>query len=329
MKESLLIVLAIIIIFSAIGCEKTSTETQTSEQPSKVLIEQTATSTIAPAIVPTAMPTLVQTTTPTQTPKYAFVGEVMCTADEFVNIRENAGTDSEIIGTFPSGETADVIEYLGDWAHISYGGVVGYVSRGYTISLCIPSVAVPMGDWAKILVNPTNLLPDEFTVSLADFEGGQVDERILEISEQMFADAKNDGVIFRLVDAYRSYETQSEQFESMVQRYLDKGYNRADAEVKAAAITARTNTSEHQTGLALDIVTPSYTKRNSGFAETDAFKWLDTNAHNYGFTLRYKLGKEEITKVIYESWHWRFVGVQAAAAMKESGECYEEYLKGS
>jgi D-alanyl-D-alanine carboxypeptidase len=142
----------------------------------------------------------------------------------------------------------------------------------------------------------------------------------------MFAAAKADGVKLQLVDAYRSYSRQKELFEAKVKSYLDKGYSRKDAEKKAATITARPNTSEHQTGLALDIVTPSYTKRDKGFAETDAFKWLNANAQDYGFTLRYKKDKVSITGVIYEPWHWRFVGTEAAKAMKKSGECLEEYL---
>ena len=153
-----------------------------------------------------------------------------------------------------------------------------------------------------------------------------MDARILEIAQQMFADAKKAGADLMLVDAYRSEATQSEAFEKKVQQYIDKGYSREDAEIKASTITARPNTSEHQTGLTLDIVTPSRTRRNSGFADTDAFKWLDDNAHNYGFTLRYKKDKQDITKVIYEPWHWRFVGVAAADAMKVSGQCLEEYL---
>ena len=322
MKKALLIVLAIILIFSVGGCGKDTEEAQETEQPTPT----TPVPTSVPTSVPTIAPTAVPTTTPAPTPTYTFVGQVMSIADEYVNIREQAGTDSEIVGAFPSGDTADVIAFSGDWVQISYGDVVGYVSEAYTIRLCIPEVPVPMGEWAMILVNPTNLLPEDFAVELADFEGGQVDVRILEVATAMFADAKLAGVDLMLVDAFRSEATQSAQFEAKVQQYIDKGYSRADAETKAATITARPNTSEHQTGLVLDIVTPTYTKRNSGFADTDAFKWLDENAHNYGFTLRYKQGKEDITKVIFESWHWRFVGVEAADAMKVSGQCLEEYL---
>jgi D-alanyl-D-alanine carboxypeptidase len=153
-----------------------------------------------------------------------------------------------------------------------------------------------------------------------------VDKRILDICKEMFADAKKDGVTLTLVDAYRSYNRQKELYEVKVSSYLNKGYSREPSEAKAATITARPGTSEHQTGLALDIVTPSYTKRNKGFANTDAYKWLDANAQDYGFTLRYKKDKVSITGVIYEPWHWRFVGVEAARAMKKSGQCHEEYL---
>ena len=182
--------------------------------------------------------------------------------------------------------------------------------------------------WAEILVNPSHTLPGDFSVTLADFEGGQVDARILDICEAMFADAKADGVELMLVDAYRSRELQSELFSEKVESYIGKGYGREEAEAAAAAITARPDTSEHQTGLALDIVTPSHTSRNSAFEETEAFAWLDDNAQDCGFILRYPRDKTETTGVIYEPWHWRYVGKAAAAEMKESGQCLEEYLAG-
>ena len=273
------------------------------------------------------MPVATATPTPSPTPTPEYIGQIVCTADEFVNIRSGAGTQSDIVGTLPAGETADVIAHEDDWVNISYNGITGYVSRSYTISKHTPGIAVPMGDWATILVSPNSYLPEDFAVELADFESGQVDARILSICTAMFADAAEDGITFQLVDAYRSHDLQSELFEEMVSRYTSQGYSRTDAETKAATITARPDTSEHQTGLALDIVTPSYTKRNKGFADTDAFKWLDANAASYGFTMRYKADKASITGVIYEPWHWRFVGVDAAQAMQQSGQCFEEYLE--
>lgn len=189
-----------------------------------------------------------------------------------------------------------------------------------------PDISVPSGEWTTLLVNPSHLLPEGFDVAVADFAGGQVDARILDICKQMFSDAKAAGITFILVDAYRSYDLQNELYQKKVDSYIEKGFSRADAEKEAATITARPNTSEHQTGLALDIVTSSYKVRDKGFSDTKAYQWLDENAHRYGFTLRYKQNKESFTKVIFEPWHWRFVGTEAAAAMKESGECLEEYL---
>ncbi|MFZ5975749.1 MAG: D-alanyl-D-alanine carboxypeptidase family protein, partial [Bacillota bacterium] len=280
----------------------------------------------APAVAATPAPTVRTTPEPTPAPKLTFIDKVVCTANDSVNIRGGAGMDAPVIGTLPAGKTADVIKYYDEWAHISYNGIVGYVSRAYIMDKDASAASVPMGDWAAILVNPSHPLPKGYRVSVAGFEGGQVDARILAVCKQMFADAKKDGVTLRLVDAYRSYARQNELYQKKVNSFVAKGYSRADAETKAATITARPNTSEHQTGLALDIVTPSYTSRDSGFAKTKAFAWLNAHAQDYGFTLRYKADKVSVTKVIYEPWHWRFVGVKAAKAMKQSGQCYEEYL---
>jgi D-alanyl-D-alanine carboxypeptidase len=280
--------------------------------------------TAAPQI--TATPAATPAITPTPAPETQYTAQVVCTAKESVNIRAGAGTDTEVLGHFPAGETAGVIADEGDWVRIAYGGIEGYVSADYVIAVHAPSVAVPSGDWTMILINKWNRLPEGFTVELADFEGGQVDARILEICTQMFADAAEDGAELQLVDAYRSYETQRDAFEEKVQSYVNQGYSREAAEEKASTITARPNTSEHQTGLALDIVTPSHPRRNSGIADTQAFKWLNANAFRYGFIMRYAKDKTEKTGVIFEPWHWRFVGAEAAQAVKESGQCWEEYL---
>lgn len=291
--------------------------------------ETATTTTVQPAVsgLPAASPTAaLASPSVSSEPSAVYVDQVVCTADEYANIREKADTGSPVIGTLPAGETAGVTEYTDGWARVSYQGITGYISRDYIISRSEPVISVPTGDWAAILVNPTHTLPGDFSVTCADFEGGQVDERILQICETMFRDAEVDGISLQLVDAYRSYERQNELYEQKVESFLAKGLNRADAETQAATITARPNTSEHQTGLALDIVTASYTSRDKGFAETKAFQWMKANAQNYGFTLRYREDKVDVTKVIYEPWHWRFVGVQAAVEMNQSGECLEEYL---
>jgi len=323
-----------LLVFLLCAC---AAQEQTAGQPATVdptaMLTPAATAAPTPAATPTlatsapsaAKPTeAAQKAAPTPAKSYTFVGQAVCTAGSFVNIRSKAGTDGRVVGKLPAGKTVNVIQYQTSWAFVSYNGTVGYVSRDYLISKRSPKVKVPSGDWARILVNPSHRLPEGFKVSVGNFSGGQVDARILEICKAMFADAKKDGVTFRLVDAYRSHALQGRLYEEKVQSYIAKGYSRADAEKKAATITARPGTSEHETGLALDIVTPSYTARDKGFASTKAFKWLEMNAHNYGFTLRYKENKQSLTGV--EPWHWRFVGVEAATAMKQNGQCLEEYF---
>lgn len=326
-KSGWLIVFSLLFILLGACSTRNENATQTPTRTVSAVIASPTASSVATTPPKSApIPTHTPSPMPEPTPTMSFVGQAVCTANEFVNIRESADTDSAVVGTMPVGATADVIVYEDDWAYLSYDGITGYVRRGFLINRHMPDIDVPMGDWAAVLVNPDHLLPDGFEAELADFEGGQVDARILDICEAMFDDAKADGVDLKLVDAYRSYETQKKLYQKKVTSYIGKGYSREDAEIEAATITARPNTSEHQTGLALDIVTPSYTKRSKGFAKTDAFKWLDANAQDYGFTLRYKIDKQEFTKVIYEPWHWRFVGVEAATAMKQSGDCLEEYL---
>lgn len=86
-------------------------------------------------------------------------------------------------------------------------------------------------------------------------------------------------------------------------------------------------TSEHHTGLALDLITPGYQQLDDGFENTAAFKWLDKHSAEYGFVLRYPKDKEDITKIIYEPWHYRYVGVNAAETIKANGWCLEEYVE--
>lgn len=275
--------------------------------------------------IDTPMPT--QIITPEPSIILDDIEQIVCTAEESAQIKSSSSEDSNIIGRLPFGEVADVIEASDeDWTYIIYENISGYIYRKDFEYLSCPDIPVPEGEWTNILVNPTHYLPCGFVVNLADFEGGKVDISILEISEQMFKDAEEDGINLKLVDAYRTYERQDYLYKVKVESYIDKGFNQAEAEIEAAKITARPNTSEHQTGLALDIVTDSYTKRDKGFENTEAYDWLSVNAHNYGFILRYKADKTSITKVIYEPWHWRFVGKEAATAMKINGECFEEYL---
>lgn len=137
--------------------------------------------------------------------------------------------------------------------------------------------------------------------------------------EDMFDDAyKQEGIVLLGVSGYRSYDYQSKLYSNSVRRNGKKYANK---------YVAKAGKSEHQLGLAIDVVSDEYTVLNDGFRNTDAYKWLVKNMHKYGFILRYPKGKEDVTGYNYESWHLRYVGVKAAKDIKEKGMVLEEYVK--
>ena len=129
-----------------------------------------------------------------------------------------------------------------------------------------------------------------------------------------------------ICSAYRSSEKQQELFENKVARVMAQGYNREEAETIAASEVARPGTSEHQLGLAVDIIDGGYTALDSGQEDTPTQQWLMENSWCYGFILRYPEGKSHITGIIYEPWHYRYVGRAAAKEIYESGLTLEEWL---
>lgn len=192
------------------------------------------------------------------------------------------------------------------------------------------SVSVPVteidGDWKLVLANPTHCLPDDFSIETAPIQNYTMDARAVGPAKEMIAAAKADGIDLLVCSAYRPISSQRRLYNEKVQEYLNQGYGQARAEEIAATIVAIPGTSEHQTGLALDIVTPSYQRLDDGYADTAAAKWLKANAADYGFILRFPQDKEEITKIIFEPWHYRYVGVDAAKEIMSRGICLEEYL---
>ncbi|MGL5973144.1 MAG: M15 family metallopeptidase, partial [Oscillospiraceae bacterium] len=137
---------------------------------------------------------------------------------------------------------------------------------------------------------------------------------------------KKDGVSLQIISGYRTKERSETLFKNKVNSYLKDGYIEAAAQVEASKWVAPPGSSEHHTGLALDIVTPKYTTLNAGFANTDAAQWLYDNSYKYGFILRYPKGKEEITEINFEPWHYRYVGKGHAYEIKVNKLTLEEYL---
>ncbi len=185
--------------------------------------------------------------------------------------------------------------------------------------------------WNMILVNPDNPIPDDYPLKLAwvslNGKDRQVNSLCADAFREMVNAAKEDGITLLLRSTYRGIALQTEGFNDKVQEYINKGYSKEEAAKKAATIVAVPGTSEHHTGLAADITTPSFDRLNKDFDKTDAYQWLVTHCAEYGFILRYPADKTEITKIIYEPWHYRYVGKEAAQIIMSEGICYEEFIE--
>lgn len=189
-------------------------------------------------------------------------------------------------------------------------------------------IYIPQSDmWKLILVNKQNPVPDDYKANLVSVGNMQVDERIASDTAKMLKAAKNDGVDLVICSAYRSYDKQTDLFNRKIKKFLGSGMNYMEAYAQASYSVTVPGTSEHQLGLALDIVTPSYSSLNEGYADTDGGKWLYEHCMEYGFIMRYPKGKENITGIIFEPWHFRYVGKKYAKEISEMGITLEEYLE--
>ena len=179
-----------------------------------------------------------------------------------------------------------------------------------------PEPQINPDDWNLLLVNPWNAIPDAYLESLetAVTEGGyEVHASVKEDLENMLADCRAAGGSPVIISGFRTRATQ--------QYLYDTTSNKDD--------TAYPGTSEHECGLAVDILESGYGGdwyNAEKTAETETEKWLTENCQNYGFILRYPKDKEDITGIVYESWHYRYVGNEHAADIMERGICLEEYL---
>ena len=187
--------------------------------------------------------------------------------------------------------------------------------------------------WAMFLVNKQNPLPKDYDSIIETelvYEGdknGYVDKRAAKYAKDMFAAALEDGIDLWVVSSYRTIEYQQQNFDRSVQQRMDNGMTYDDAYADTLREVAMPGESEHNAGLAMDIMSVEYTSMDdAGFEDTKAFEWLDKHAAEYGFILRYPKDKESITEIIYEPWHYRFVGIYYANEIKESGLCLEEYF---
>ena len=180
--------------------------------------------------------------------------------------------------------------------------------------------------WNLTLVNGKNALPADFVPEVGAVGGHSVDSRIVDSLNEMLNAAKAQGLSPIICSSYRTIERQTTLFENQVQRHIGTTNSRAEAEALAATAVAYPGTSEHNLGLAVDIVALSNQMLNDAQADTAESIWLHANCYKYGFILRYEEDKQDLTGVIYEPWHYRYVGVEVATEITERGICFEEYM---
>lgn len=178
------------------------------------------------------------------------------------------------------------------------------------------------------LVNKFNPMPENYEAPIFPFDDEiEIDYRILDPLVEMLTDCTEAGNDPLVCSGYRSYADQLNLFLNKYYRVVLDGTPEEDAEDEAELSVARPGTSEHQLGLAVDIVSYSYFELDEGQEETSTQKWLMENSWKYGFILRYPNGTSDITGIIYEPWHYRYVGKIAARAIYERGITLEQYLQ--
>ena len=190
-------------------------------------------------------------------------------------------------------------------------------------------LAGELNSWNLLLVNGNSPLPENYSITPAKIQpayvrdaGMSFDSRAVSYLNSMCAAAKADGVKLLVISCYRAHSKQQSLFNAELAKVKSNnpGMSEKDAIKKASTVVAYPGTSEHEVGLAVDFNSVEET-----FENTAQFRWLKAHAAEYGFVNRYPKSKESITGVIYEPWHYRYVGINHAYKMNELGYCLEEY----
>ncbi len=167
-----------------------------------------------------------------------------------------------------------------------------------------------------VLVNPWHLMPEDYTCDLVEIEGFLIDSSCKDALQQMMDDCRAAGYVCEINNTYRSVETQQEMWDVRIKMWTNKGMTYEDAVALIGESLALPAASEHNLGLAVDIL------------GTDGmYAWLNSHCHEYGFIMRYPDNKKDITGIIYEPWHFRYVGTELAQELAQLGLCMEEYMQ--
>ena len=334
LKKITIISVSVLLVFTLNGCgiiDKFFDKEPTSVPTDESTTESTANSTtmeISTTETPTTVTTS-QTTTLEHTEK-----EEKVWAKSDVNVREKPSTESKKLGLLHEGNGVIRTAITSDgWSKVIYNDSEAYIHSSY-LTTKEPTKAVssnrivvdPDTDlWNLIVVNTEREIPADYTPKLEEVasSGVYLDFRVAPHYNEMYAAAKKDGITLTPYSGYRSYARQQRNYNNLTETYMSQyKLSREDAAAKAATVILPPGTSEHNLGLAMDIC-----NTNSSFSSQKEYKWLTEHAHEYGFILRYTAEKQPITGIIPEPWHWRYVGVEHAEKIKNSGLCLEEYLE--
>ena len=181
--------------------------------------------------------------------------------------------------------------------------------------------------WKLICLNRNrcvgSYVENSISLSYVAGSGERMDSRAAAAYEDMYDAAAAECIYLTPCSGYRSYSTQKRLYNEFFNEYLEQGYSEKEAHDLTSRRRNPAGSSEHNIGICMDIICAS---SSANFQNTKAYAWLQDNAHNYGFILRYPEDKVDITGVKFEPWHWRYVGVENAENIKNSGKCLEEYL---
>lgn len=213
----------------------------------------------------------------------------------------------------------------GDSAAAAYNRVQG--DGEYVAEVVAPEAERSLWGKEMILINPWHLLPEDYEADLEHIEYGHfMDACAAEHLQDMLSDCRDEGYSPLVCSSYRERSKQERLFNSDVRRFMYSGMSEEEAVEETAKNVAVPGSSEHEAGLAVDIVYSGQQLLDERQEENDTQQWLMEHCWEYGFILRYPRDKQEITGITYEPWHYRYVGIEAAEYIMSHGLCLEEYL---
>ncbi len=238
------------------------------------------------------------------------------------NVVYNFGTDGKLLTGWQNYN--DATYFIDPVTGVAAKGIVVIdgVQYGFNAEGKLDMSVIP---WNLLLVNYKNTMPENYDIALKKVSGYNVDARIVDSLSAMIAAAKKDGVKLKITSAYRTIATQTRLYNNGLTSRLNKGMSYEAAVAERNLYNAEPGKSEHNLGLALDFISGG--SLDESFARSSQAAWLEAHAHEYGFILRYEADKVDVTKIAWEPWHYRYVGIEAATAIHESGVCLEEYFK--